>query len=254
MSRAARFIMEGGYQHIIIRGTGRQILFEDDNDYRYFIKLLRQCSEETEIKVAAYCLMDNHVHLLIRDSNLNTSLFMKKLCISYAGYYNRKYDRVGHLFQDRYKNENVNDEKYYLTVLRYILRNPANAGICMADKYRWSSFSLYYSSDSFIEQKLIRELFQDESAFRAYVSTPTDDICMEYEFKRDDEWAKKKLQAVLGNDSGMALQNMDIKSRDESLRKLKTAGMSVRQIARLTGINRGVVQKATKGVKKNRPQ
>ena len=72
MARTARLKSESGYQHIIIRGIGKQILFEEDMDYKYFISLMRKYSEETKVRICAYCLMDNHVHLLIHDTEDTT--------------------------------------------------------------------------------------------------------------------------------------------------------------------------------------
>ena len=107
--------------HIIVRGIGKQILFEDDSDRRTYLSFLKKYRGETEITIFAYCLMENHVHLLIQDRNGAAPLFMKKMGVSYAQYYNRKYDRIGHLFQDRYKSERIEDDAYLLTVFRYIL-------------------------------------------------------------------------------------------------------------------------------------
>ena len=244
MARTARLKSESGYQHIIIRGIGKQILFEEDMDYKYFISLMRKYSEETKVRVCAYCLMDNHVHLLIHDTEDTISLFMKKLEVSYAGYYNHKYERTGYLFQDRYKNELVDDEIYFKTVLRYILQNPEKAGLQKTEKYRWSSFSSYYSGGTFLEDKLIREIFNSEEYFRDYVLTNTTDECLEFENKKDDEWAKSILKNRFGLESGTIVQTYDRKSRDEILQKMKKAGLSIRQIERLTGLNRGIIQRA----------
>ena len=81
MARCARLKSASGYQHIIIKGIGKQILFEDEMDYKYFISLMRKYSEDTELGICAYCLMDNHVHLLVHDTDNKTSKIKKKLDI-----------------------------------------------------------------------------------------------------------------------------------------------------------------------------
>ncbi len=243
MARIARELSENGYQHVIIRGIGKQILFEDDWDYKYFISLMQRFSEETGVKICAYCLMDNHVHMLIHDNDKNISLFMKKLGVAYAGFFNHKYERTGHLFQDRFKSEIVYDELYFLTVLRYILRNPEKAGVCRTENFRWSSYSLCFSNASFIENDLIRDLFKGIDDFRDYVLTDADDDCMEYEERKDDEWALKKIKKILGIENGTILQSYSRIDRDDALRKLKAAGMSIRQIERMTGISKGIIQR-----------
>ena len=108
----------------MIRGIGKQILFEDDKDRLRFIDSLEKYKAEESILLHAFCLMENHVHLLVQDTCGKLDLFMKKLEGSYAFYYNRKYERTGTLFQERYKSEPVDSDPYYMSVLRYIIRNP----------------------------------------------------------------------------------------------------------------------------------
>lgn len=244
LPRQARNINEGGYRHVIIRGIGKQILFEDEYDNLFFLRKLDRYSKETDVPVCAYCLMDNHVHLLIHDLGLNTPLLMKKIGVSYSAHYNGKYERTGHLFQDRYKCENINDDRYYLTVLRYILRNPEKAGICVTEKYRWSSYRAYGDSSSFLDQSLTYELIKDEQEYHDYITAENHDSCMEFAGRKDDEWAKDVIQRTLGASSGTVIQNYGRRERDRALKSLKSEGMSIRQIERLTGINRGVIQNA----------
>ena len=244
MPRNARNIREGGYRHVIIRGIGKQILFEDENDNRCFIRLIEKYSKETGVSVCAYCLMDNHVHLLLHDIATDTALFMKKLGVSYSAYFNAKYERVGHLFQDRYKSQNINDERAYLSVLRYILRNPEKAGICRTEEYRWSSYSSYGEINSFLDQTLTWELLGSKESFTGFVGEENRDICMEYENRINDATAAELIENILGVKSGTALQQFERKERDRALRLLKEGGLSIRKIERLTGINRGVIQKA----------
>ena len=143
MPRHARQMSTSGYMHIITRGIGRQLLFEEPEDYQHYLKALDRYCTETHVNVCAYCLMENHVHLLVYGETEQIILLMKKLGVSYSFYFNRKYDRVGHLFQDRYRSEPVEDDAYLLTVFRYILRNPCKAGICKASEYPWSSYGMY---------------------------------------------------------------------------------------------------------------
>ncbi len=244
MPRVARNIYGEGYRHVIVRGIGKQILFEDDNDRRFFLKLLERYSRETNVDICAYCLMDNHVHLLLHDGAVDTALFMKKVGVSYSAYYNIKYERTGHLFQDRYKSENITDDRGYLTVLRYILRNPEKAGFCKTEKYRWSSYGSFGDKKTFLDQSLTWSLFENRSAFRDYVIQENADSCMEPDGRMDDGCARKMIKDRLGILSGTVLQSYGRAERDKALKELKKTGMSIRQIERLTGINRGVIQRA----------
>jgi len=243
MPRQARQFGESGYLHVIVRGIGRQAIFEERDDYLFYLAILRRFSVETGVSIIAYCMMENHVHLLLRDDRRNVSLMMKKMGVSYCLYFNKKYERCGHLFQDRFMSEVIDNETYLLSVFRYILNNPQKAGLCAAPAYEWSSYALYSVQQSIVDLTLIRELLGDRYA--AFISAPNDDKCLECEaVPRGDGWARKVMKACLGAQSGTALQKLDRQARNAALRKLKENGLTVRQIERLTGISRNIVQRA----------
>lgn len=244
MPRQPRQRSESGYLHLVVRGIGRQALFEEREDYQFFLSILERFSRETGVIVCAYCLMENHVHLLVRDNEEQAALMMKKLGVSYSQYFNRKYDRHGHLFQDRYMSEPVDDERYLLTVFRYILNNPQKAGICAAAKYEWSSYRMYGHDGALVDTTVLRTLIGDNERYTEFIAAVNEDQCLEYEAPRmDDARAKKIIQARLGVESGTALQSLSRNERNDALRQLMNAGLSIRQIERLTGISRGIVQK-----------
>ena len=244
MARRVRAQSNTGYLHLILRGNNKQILFEEDEDYRFFLSRLGRYARETEVTLNAYCLMENHVHLLVNDQQGNVSEMMKKLEVSYTKRYNEKYECCGHLFQGRFLSELVQTEVYLLTVFRYILNNPQKAGICRADQYRWNSYKAYFRESAAIDLSFIRERFPTEKEYREYIGTPNEDDCMEYEPPvRDDEWAKGIIRRCFGVASGTELQNWEREKRDKALKQLKDEGLTVRQIERLTGIGRGIVQR-----------
>ena len=246
MPRHARHMSTSGFMHIITRGIGRQLLFEEPEDYRHYLTALERYCIETCVNVCAYCLMENHVHLLVHGEAEQIITFMKKLGVSYSFYFNRKYDRVGHLFQDRYRSEPVENDAYLLTVFRYILRNPCKAGICKASEYPWSSYSMYVAPPQHMNLDLIHEKLGSYEQYRDFIETDNEDDCMEYEeIIKDDAWAQSVLRKHLGIQSGTILQQYDKNKRNEALKKLKNQGLTIRQIERLTGINRNIVQRVT---------
>ena len=253
MPRRARELSNSGYMHIIVRGIGKQILFENSTDYNHYITKLEQYCIETKVMISAFCLMDNHVHMLVKGEAEPISLLMKKIGVSYSGYYNKKYDRTGHLFQDRYLSEPVETEAYLLTVFRYILQNPQKAGICTVDNYPWSSYGIYENIPDFMDISLLKELIGGKLQYEKFLLQENDDKCLEYEKKHDDEWAKKVMKKCLGVSSGSELQTYSKIKRDEALQKLKDNGLTIRQIARLTEFGRNIVQQTGKAVKENRP-
>lgn len=243
MPRQARIV--GEYLHIIVRGNGQQILFEDSADKEKYLAFLKKYAEESEIIVLAYCLMDNHVHLLVRDSQAHIPVLMKKTGVCYVQYYNRKYERTGHLFQDRYKSELITDDEYLLSAFRYILNNPAKAGICRPEEYFWSSYREYGKANGLTDTGILHDMIGNEADFQQFIQQWDDAEHLEAEpRKKDDAWALETLRRELNLTIGTQLQQFDKKQRDEMLALLKKKGLSVRQIERLTGINRGVIQKA----------
>ena len=145
----------------MLRGIKRQIIFENDGDRHYFMTVLKACKEISGFKLHAFCLMSNHVHLLIEPAEEPLSMIFKRIGTRYAVWYNRKYQRAGHLFQDRFRSENIETEQYYLTALRYILQNPMKAGMeARPGTYRWSSYLAYENgSGSITDTQFATDLF-----------------------------------------------------------------------------------------------
>lgn len=148
MPRVARVKEINTTYHIIMRGNERKGIFVGDEDRIRFVETLARMKEKYNYIIEAYCLMDNHVHLLINDNGNDISTIMKSINISYAYYFNKVYKRVGHLFQDRFISEIVEDDKYLLAVSAYIHNNPVRAGIVSKpEDYRWSSMCEYLGKD-----------------------------------------------------------------------------------------------------------
>ena len=245
MPRRARSFGSSGYMHVITRGIGRQLLFEEDNDYSYYLKLLEKCSIETGVKICAYCLMENHVHLLVFDDKHNIAAMMKKLGVRYSWYFNNKYDRTGHLFQDRFKSENIEALNYLMVSFRYILQNPQKAGICRASEYVWSSYDLYESKTSFVDTSMLSKLIGSRGNYESFINANNNDECMEYDKTiHTDDWAIAVIKDVLKVESGTVLQGYSKEKRDNAIKTLRRRGITIKQIERLTGINRGVIQRA----------
>ena len=129
MPRQPRRKSESGIYHIMLRGINQQTIFEDDADYRRFLDTLEKYKAVSGYTVFAYCLMSNHVHLLLKVADEDLDMIMKRIGGSYVFWYNWKYSRRGHLFQDRFKSEPVETDPYFLAVLRYIHQNPVKAKI-----------------------------------------------------------------------------------------------------------------------------
>lgn len=144
MPRQARIKGEEAIYHIIQRGNERKSIFRDDDDKWRYLYTLKVKQEKYNFKVYCYCLMDNHVHLLIAANGADVSQFMKSINISYVIYFNRKYKRCGHLFQERFKSEIIDSEQYLLQVSKYIHLNPVKASMVqIPEEYIWSSYGVF---------------------------------------------------------------------------------------------------------------
>ncbi|MBW6475921.1 MAG: transposase [Chromatiales bacterium] len=141
MARPLRIEFPGALYHVTSRGNARAPVFLGDDDRTGFLKRLHETVERYHWLCHAYCLMDNHYHLLIETPEPNLSLGMRQLNGVYTQSFNRQHGRVGHLFQGRYKAILVDKDSYFLELARYIVLNPVRAGMVDdASEYPWSSY------------------------------------------------------------------------------------------------------------------
>jgi len=118
-----------GYHHVYNRGVAKGNVFEDEKDKVKFIELMASMAREYKFNIHAFCLMDNHYHILVQNTRENLSSGMRQLGAQYASYFNKRHDRVGHLWQGRYKSWYVLENKYLFTLFKYIENNPVKAGM-----------------------------------------------------------------------------------------------------------------------------
>jgi len=145
MPRDARRLVDGGCYHVVTRGIDRRTLFGDELDNQYFLDVVCANLTRFEISIFHYCLMINHIHLLIKVARAaDLPKFMQAVLQSYAAYFRKKYLSVGFIFQNRYKSKLIDNDAYLLECGRYIERNPLRSKIISElSKYRWSSYLLY---------------------------------------------------------------------------------------------------------------
>ncbi len=244
MPRIARIYGESGYMHVYTRGNGQQIIFEDRSDYIYYLNLLKKYSSETGVTICAFCLMENHVHILVYDPERNITDLMRRLSSAYSGYFNWKYKRTGHLFEGRFNGIPIESEDYLLRVFRYILNNPKSKNICETEKYPWNSYSRYGKAESFVNTSVFQELIGSWDEYTAFIAADYEDCPELEEYTRGDIWAKAVIRDVLRIKSGTELQRYDMQARNDALRLLKSRGLTGKQIARLTGINQSAIESA----------
>jgi len=148
MPRTARIYVGNAVSHIITRGIRKQDVFLEENDYCQYLKFLWKYKNRFESKVYAYCLMSNHVHLIIDPSNKNVlPKLMHGLNMAYAMHFNYKYGKCGHLWQNRYKSLPIQKDQYLINALSYVEYNPVRANLhSRAEEYPWSSYKARISN------------------------------------------------------------------------------------------------------------
>jgi REP element-mobilizing transposase RayT len=252
MPRTARKKSKTGIYHIILRGINRQSIFEDDEDRKKLMQTLLHYKEQCGYRIYAYCFMGNHFHLLMKEEKEPLEQIMRRICGSYVYWYNHKYERIGNLFQGRYKSEPVETESYFLTVIRYIHQNPVKAGI-IADvkEYKWSSYNEYIGEKKLIDKEYVLKLFAKDYSvakelFIKFNNEENEDKCLEIEEKKkrisDDEL--RELIKKEFNVEAIMIQNQPREKMKELLKKvLEKKGVSTRQLARITGISANKIWK-----------
>lgn len=142
MPRFPRSYIKTSFFHVITQGINKQYIFDQSEDIKYYIKIMYELLKEHNIEIIAYCIMNNHVHILIKTEIVKElSKYMQCLNTRYAKYYNKKYNRVGYVFRDRYKSEGIYSEEHLYNCIQYIYNNPVKAGICLkAEEYPYSNY------------------------------------------------------------------------------------------------------------------
>ena len=254
MPRCARQKSESGIFHIIFRGVNKQIIFEDEEDIQRFIDTLEKYKTVCGYQIFGYCLMSNHIHLLIKEKE-EISKIVKRICSSYVYWYNRKYRRCGHLFQERYGSECIETDGYLQTVLRYIHQNPIKAGVVSnINRYDWSSYKSYITTErkgGIEDIDFVLNIFSEDRAkavklFIEHTEKNNNDTCLEIEENTSvsDIEILKKIKSI-GIQTVSQLQSMDRGERNKLLREIKLiSGVTIRQISRVTGISKSVIGRA----------
>lgn len=257
MPRKPREECESQIYHVVQRGVGQQILFEDDDDRQFFLTLLQKhlCDSPTS-SLLAWCLMSNHTHLLIHRKLSDLSKAMKLIGVGYARYFNDRYDRTGHLFQDRFASEVVKDDEQLLTTIRYIHNNPMKAKVAKTSAYAWSSYQecIGKKDECLIDRNFVISLFGSMDSFVKFHQIDDEDkrhldirSLHHGTLRFTESEALDVAEDILGMGRINSLKAEPKSMRDAEIRNLRAAGLSARQIMRITGISLGVVSRAFSG-------
>ena len=247
MPRQARKKSSSGIYHVMLRGINKQQIFEDEEDCEKFLWVLKETKAVSEYKLFAYCLMGNHIHLLIKEEKEPLEQIFKRIGGKFVYWYNIKYQRVGHLFQDRFKSEPVEDDAYLFTVLRYIHQNPTKAKLCEnIEDYKFSSYIEYTDRNRIVDTEFILDMMPLDE-FAAFNHIENTDKCLELEEKETvrltDEQAKAIIELYSGCRNVTEFLSLPKAEQGKYIEEFRDKGLSIRQMVRLTGISKGLVEK-----------
>jgi len=237
-----------GYYHIINRGVEQRVVFKEAQDYEYFEELMCFYMKNFGITLHNYSLMSNHYHLLIEITQENLSKFMRQLNMNYSIYFNKKYKRVGHLWQGRFKSWYVTDEAYFYTLMCYIEQNPLKANMVKRlEEYPYSSYHYFLNYKEIPEclksAWIVENFKEDKEAIEAFLSNPVDTGQLQ-ELKKasslveapniDNIPKEEKLEELFQNIT-------DIKERNKQILIAIEKGYSQHMIAKVLGISQPAV-------------
>lgn len=254
MPRYGRQKSSTNIYHVILRGINHQEIFYDTQDYQKFLKEIHHTKEEYGYELYAYVLMNNHVHLLIYDKKQSLSKIIHNLATRYSLFFNKKYERCGHLFQNRFLSKEVENESYLLNLQRYIHQNPVKEKIAKIDTYQWSSYQEYIGNSKNTDTEFILSLFHENKRqaiklFKEFnnISFKFDNI--EYEIRKfyTDEEAMQIIKDILEEENIVNIQQYNKVIQKQIIAKILTVrGISLCQISRITGLNKKIVQRFAK--------
>lgn len=249
MSRYARAQSESGYYHVVQVGAGRQVLFEDDSDRLKYVDILRSAKTDFQFALIAWCLMSNHVHLILKSDYETLSKCMHAIGSKYASYFNYAKGHQGPVFQGRFYSEPVETDEHLLAAVRYVHNNPEKAGVSSRESYVWGSYRGYFGGTPIADVDLVLEMIGGRAAFAefsklddSFESSIDEDKMMRGRLN-DDEAAQ--LGAQIASPIALAeLKGIDVRKRNEIVRRMKSAGIQGKQIQRLTGLGLSTISRA----------
>lgn len=251
MPKKPREQSESGYYHVVTRGVGGMIIFEDDEDREHYLSLLRKYRDELGFRVIAWVLMDNHVHLVLDfgEGTMPTGL-MRRLDIAYAAYHRSKTGHQGHLFQDDFWSKPIKTDAQLVATVDYIHRNPERARISSAERYRWSSAREYLGTGSLVDTSTVSELIGGPDEILSFVADADDVVRESRRYSPKTRMTDTQVlaltieEAKVSNSSGLKLLDKD--ARNAVIRRVSTHGATTRQIARVFGISANTVSRITR--------
>lgn len=242
MTRQARLESPTGYYHIMVRGINKDKIFKTEKEKEKIISIIKEKIREEPCQIAAYCIMDNHLHMIIICEKSVLTNVMRRINISYAMSYNRKHKRIGPVFQERFKSEGISDERYLYGAIRYIHNNPVKGHITSkAEEYKWSSMREYINKegiiliDKDIKQQVLNGFLSDKE-FMEFHNLQDEEEYLDMKEEIDDRKEKEaeEIMNVFFQEKGITDSKQFHNKEELIIKLLDETKLSYRKIAELT--------------------
>lgn len=254
MPRSPRQCSTTDIYHVSARGVGKRIIFENDSNRYKFLGYIAAQQAKGHIKLYAWCFMTNHIHLLLKAEEADLSCAMHAICTGYANYYNTYHGHVGPVFQGRFSSIPVENENQFLATLRYIHLNPLDITDDI-ESYQWSSYPQYLGSEGICDTSLGYDYLKNVENIRSFHDSEKGRIYLvntnNYRPRISDDEALSRVQNILGKSFVEGIPNMTKSDRDHAISRLYSLGLTGRQIGRLTGIGKSIIERAITEERKN---
>lgn len=246
MPRLARNVLEGKQLiHVMVQGINKEKIFLEEREKYEYIKLLNKNKKEYDIDIISYCVMDNHVHILINtESTIKLTRFMHKVNTAYGIYFNKNKGRVGYVYRDRYKTQVINNERHLYNCILYIHNNPVKAHICKnASEYRFSSYKKFLYKEN---EDALRKIFGNKEIY--IIANKIENI-EDMSFIEDEEDNDINIKSFIENYINKNKTNYAEISIDNNKLKIianelkKTFNISNLKISRYLGVSKYKIEK-----------
>jgi REP element-mobilizing transposase RayT len=262
MPRKARIKAKSGIYHVLLQGVRRRELFLDDEDSRQFLDILARCQKEDakgdasgsgkRYTVFAYCMAGEYVHLLIKEEEDPINISISRIAVAYAHYLNNKYDRDGAVYRDRYYSEPVDEEGRFNIILRYIHQTPLRDKLAETlEEYPYSSWHEYVGEDSDMPcvcdiREEYRKMSTDDVKRMLQSEVPGSIHCLgpkaHTKHRPADSKVREEIKRITGATDVAEYLRLPMSVGYSAIKELRKSGASIRQLERLTGLGRGVIQ------------
>lgn len=250
MPRRPRILSSNGFYHVIVRGINKLPILATDQEKQYFLKALSRMGKDGEYSVHAYCLMNNHAHLLLKTGCMVLAESMKRINVSFVYYYNKLHSRTGPLLDNRYKSVVIEDEAQLLVCARYIHNNPVKAGIASKpETYPWSSYRYYIGLDSYSPVPISTQTLL--SRFHPETNKAIDNLIAFTEIEDLPDSLQNSIEIILRREDVRLedVKGLPQQRRNEIIRAIMAqTGARAKDISEILGLSSTVIYKAKRTV------